>query len=771
MRAIPQKDDIIFAREAPAGNAALIREGQEVCLGQRTVLIRPDCEKVFPKYLVYYLLAPEQQYKLLGTANGATVAHVNLPVIRKMPIELPDIDVQQKIVGYISIYDDLIENNQKQIKLLEEAAQRLYKEWFIDLRFPGYEETEIIDGVPKDWEKKLIGDIIRKIPRTKQIKTSDYLSEGAIPVVDQSRDFIAGYTNDKDSVVNFGIPIIIFGDHTRILKYIQFVNGRKLSKANSNRQIFLNLIGEIIDGKFFFGVSKMPLIFAEVNIISEKDLMIMLEVGNEEEEMGDGNTRALLLPIGESVIFSDYSVKVNIDKFFGFHFAVFGNTGAGKSNTIARILQNIFTKTDYSARGAKFIIIDSNGEYHKAFKDISEINKQIKGVSFIVDSEAADNKLEIPVWALSADDWAILLHASEKTQLPVIKRAIDIARIFYDKENLDNTIKNHILASTLLGIITSSDSSPSKSDKLVAIMAHFGTAEINIDSPLETGGSLKQAISIDFGKMKNEEAAIKFLTQFVDQELIGRVSTDKEVIYDLAEFAQAIEFATLYEGSVSSQRIQEYTATLITRLQTIKDGIQGKILSKTQYNSLDEYVAHFVGNWQIIDVDISSLDDASAEVVTKVLAKMLLDYVKHKEHKADMPINFIIEEAHRFVKEDSYYGAVGYNIFERIAKEGRKYGFLLGISSQRPSELSKTVVSQCGNFIIHRVQNPDDLKYISRMVPYINSNMIERLTYLQTGNALVFGTAINIPTLTRFDQARPATDSENAKITEKWYIE
>ena len=607
------------------------------------------------------------------------------------------------------------------------------------------------------------------------------VSIGVNGIVAEVYESLGSYVNTADGirfVGEVGAYVSIYEMGRTVIAEIEavaekssIVNGRELSKANSNRQVFLNLIGEVIDGKFFFGVSKMPLIFAEVNIISEKDLMIMLEVGNEEEEMSDGKTRALLLPIGESVIFNDYLVKVNIDKFFGFHFAVFGNTGAGKSNTIARILQNIFTKTDYSARGAKFIIIDSNGEYHKAFKDISQINKQIKEVSFIVDSEAVDNKLEIPVWALSADDWAILLHASEKTQLPVIKRAIDIARIFYDKENLDNTIKNHILASTLLGIITSSDSSPSKSDKLVAIMAHFGTAEINIDSPLETGGFLKQAISIDFGKMKNEEAAIKFLTQFVDQELIGRVSTDKEVIYDLAEFAQAVEFATLYEGSVSSQRIQEYTATLITRLQTIKDGIQGKILSKTQYNSLDEYVAHFVGNWQIIDVDISSLDDASAEVVTKVLAKMLLDYVKHKEHKADMPINFIIEEAHRFVKEDSYYGAVGYNIFERIAKEGRKYGFLLGISSQRPSELSKTVVSQCSNFIIHRVQNPDDLKYISRMVPYINSNMIERLTYLQTGNALVFGTAINIPTLTRFDQARPATDSENAKITEKWYIE
>lgn len=606
------------------------------------------------------------------------------------------------------------------------------------------------------------------------------VSIGGNGIVAEVYDSLGSYVNTADGirfVGEVGSYVSIYEMGRTVIAEIEavaekssIVNGRELSKANSNRQIFLNLIGEVIDGKFFFGVSKMPFIFAEVNIISEKDLMIMLEVGNEEEEMNDGNTRALLLPIGESIIFSDYLVKVNIDKFFGFHFAVFGNTGAGKSNTIARILQNIFTKTNYSARGAKFIIIDSNGEYHKAFKDISHINKQIKEVSFIVDSEVVDNKLEIPVWALSADDWAILLHASEKTQLPVIKRAIDIARIFYDEDNVDNTIKNHILASTLLGIITSSDSSPSKSDKLVAIMAHFGTEDIKINSLLEPELSLKQAISIYFGKMKNEEAAIKFLTQFVDQELIGRVSTNKEVIYDLAEFAQAVEFATLYEGSVSSQRIQEYTATLITRLQTIKDGIQGKILSKTQYNSLDEYVAHFIGNGQIIDVDTSSLDDASAEVVTKVLAKMLLDYVKHKEHKADMPINFIIEEAHRFVKEDSYYGVVGYNIFERIAKEGRKYGFLLGISSQRPSELSKTVVSQCSNFIIHRVQNPDDLKYISRMVPYINSNMIERLTYLQTGNALVFGTAINIPTLTRFNQACPATDSENAKITKKWYV-
>ena len=109
-----------------------------------------------------------------------------------------------------------------QIKLLEEAAQRLYKEWFIDLRFPGHESTPIHDGIPDGWERKTVGELIGKVHRTTQIMTSDYLDDGDIPVIDQSRDFIAGYTNDSDSLVDLGTPVIVFGDHTRILKYITF---------------------------------------------------------------------------------------------------------------------------------------------------------------------------------------------------------------------------------------------------------------------------------------------------------------------------------------------------------------------------------------------------------------------------------------------------------------------------------------------------------------------------------------------------------------------
>ncbi len=158
-RATPQDDDLIMAREAPAGNVAIIKNGEKVCLGQRTVLLRPDKTKAYPDYLVYYLLAPQQQYGLLGTANGATVAHVNIPVIKSLPVSLPSINEQKKIADILTAYDDLIENNQRQIKLLEEAAQRLYKEWFVDLRFPGHENVPVVDGVPEGWTVQSIADI------------------------------------------------------------------------------------------------------------------------------------------------------------------------------------------------------------------------------------------------------------------------------------------------------------------------------------------------------------------------------------------------------------------------------------------------------------------------------------------------------------------------------------------------------------------------------------------------------------------------------------
>ena len=191
-RGAPRANDLIFAREAPAGNVALVQENQTVCLGQRTVLIRPNVQKVNPQYLVYYLLSPKPQYELLGTANGATVAHVNLPAIRNLKIELPEKSVQDKIGTILVTYDNLIENNQKQIKLLEEAAQRLYKEWFVDLRFPGHENTKIVDGVPEGWSRTNINEILT-FHRGYDL-TKNEMKAGRYPVVGSTT--VIGYHNE-----------------------------------------------------------------------------------------------------------------------------------------------------------------------------------------------------------------------------------------------------------------------------------------------------------------------------------------------------------------------------------------------------------------------------------------------------------------------------------------------------------------------------------------------------------------------------------------------
>ena len=204
-RGIPQDGDLIFAREAPAGNVALVTNGEKVCLGQRTVLIRPKQEEVNPEFLVYYLLSPQQQYELLGTANGVTVAHVNLPVIRNLPINIPERCVQDKIANILSSFDNLIENNQKQIKLLEEAAQRLYKEWFVDLRFPGYEEAEIIDGIPEGWKKQAIGDAFTTVLGGTPSRANASYWDGDIPWINSGEVNSLRIVKESEFITELGL--------------------------------------------------------------------------------------------------------------------------------------------------------------------------------------------------------------------------------------------------------------------------------------------------------------------------------------------------------------------------------------------------------------------------------------------------------------------------------------------------------------------------------------------------------------------------------------
>lgn len=580
---------------------------------------------------------------------------------------------------------------------------------------------------------------------------------------------------------------------------------QEYEKPNSVEQITLDLLGEIHDGSFTFGVTRLPRLFMEINLISTQELDTILSVNNAEPpiEADSNETYINALSIGKSTIFDNYQVKINLNNFFGYHFAVFGNTGAGKSNTIANIIQKIFSKTNRSASGAHIIMLDSNGEYDKAFNKIPVINPEIRYRNIKVgNSDDLPKVFQIPVWALSVDDWAILLNASEKTQMPVIRRAIQIVKAFNsDNNEIINKLKNHIIASTIIGIATNSDSSPSSSDKMKSLITRYCTDELNpetiiqLEKPVEIAKNdkrsrltLMQAVSTYFGQLVVVDKLVQLCQTYICKEdLFTSINQIQDIVFDFSDFIEAMKFAILYEGSVSSQRVQEYTAPMMSRLQSLSESAMGAIFGKTEFSTTAGYVDHLVKENQLVNIDVSSIDDSTGEVLIRVLSKMILDFQKIRKQRTHTdielnetedkgpqtesiyPINLIIEEAHRYVAENTFQTELGFDIFERVAKEGRKFRFLLGISSQRPSELSRTVVSQCSNFIVHRVQNPDDLSYISRMVPYINKGIIDRLTYLKTGSALVFGTAINIPTLTEFAPANPKTDSDSAEISKSWF--
>ena len=202
---------------------------------------------------IYYQLCTLYN-KMVSLKAGAAQPNLNAQIIKNLEVLLPSLPMQHRIATILSRYDSLIENYQKQIKLLEEAAQRLYKEWFVDLHFPGHENTKIVDGVPEGWEKKKVGDMISKIQRTKQVTTNNYQASGKIPVIDQSRNYIAGYTDDAECLVKVTVPYIVFGDHTRILKYIPFsfakgADGTQLIMSNDLERmpqtLFYNSLIEI----------------------------------------------------------------------------------------------------------------------------------------------------------------------------------------------------------------------------------------------------------------------------------------------------------------------------------------------------------------------------------------------------------------------------------------------------------------------------------------------------------------------------------------------
>jgi len=214
--------DILFGTLRPYFRKVCFAKFEGVCSTDITVLRSKNPQKAHPRFFFYFIAnKPFIDYATL-TSNGTRMPRARWKDLIKKPFLVPDYETQQKIAYILSAYDDLMENNLRRINLLEEAGRLMFKEWFVRLRFPGRENAQVVGGVPDGWKSESVGDILLKFKRKKKIRKEQYLERGKIPIIDQGVTFIGGYTNDIEAVHTEPLPIIVFGDHTRIIKYIDF---------------------------------------------------------------------------------------------------------------------------------------------------------------------------------------------------------------------------------------------------------------------------------------------------------------------------------------------------------------------------------------------------------------------------------------------------------------------------------------------------------------------------------------------------------------------
>ena len=189
---------------------------------------------------------------------------------------------------------------------------------------------------------------------------------------------------------------------------------------------------------------------------------------------------------------------------------------------------------------------------------------------------------------------------------------------------------------------------------------------------------------------------------------------------------------------------------------------------------MEDYIASLVAlngrKAQIINFNLEDVDDWFAKVVVKLYSKMLFNFSKSLKQRASIPFHIFVEEAHRYVQNDGDVELIGYNIFERVAKEGRKYGVILNLISQRPVEISETVISQCANFLIFKLNHPRDVEYIKKMLPNISAEIVEKQKTLQPGTCMAFGKAFKVPTIVRMQMPDPEPSSSSCDVVESWQV-
>ena len=532
--------------------------------------------------------------------------------------------------------------------------------------------------------------------------------------------------------------------------------------------IKISLVGEIIDNTFINGVLRKPNLSSGCRIIYKSELEALL--GKQDLDNNES------FYIGKSLLYDGFNITGNFNDFFSNHFAIIGNTGSGKSCAVTRILQNIFYKSKSNMpRGSHIVLFDVYGEYNKAFSALNNIDGMgFKNYSTKVDLSEGE-LINIPAYFLGVDDLALLLNVSSPNSLPILEKTLKLVYIFNNTDENISKYKNDIIASTLLDVLTSGKISTQIRDQIIAILTRYNTDTLNLDTEIAQPGytrTIRQCLNIDQqGKMNSVQYVIDLLEKYTKLDL-GNINGIPNFVYSLDDIYYALEFALISEGVLKSDKIYDEYNQLKIRLQQIINSDYKQYFKVSEYVSKGEFVRNLFNNTrscQIINFNLNYVDDRFQKKLTKIYSKMFFDFATFIENRGSFPIHIILEEAHRYVQHDTDISVLGYNIFDRITKEGRKYGVILGLITQRPSELSITALSQCSNFVVLRMFYPDDLNIIKSITTNLSEYIYEKMKSFLPGNAIVFGVAFKMPLLVKLDLPNPMPESTSVNISNTWY--
>ncbi|MDG0819821.1 ATP-binding protein [Staphylococcus equorum] len=454
-------------------------------------------------------------------------------------------------------------------------------------------------------------------------------------------------------------------------------------------------VGMIKRGKIEFNLKKYPFLQDKVYLTSQEEMeMIFSHFHNLND-----------ITIG--LIDDQYPAYFNTAKLLTNHTAIIGNTGSGKSTTVRQIISKI---NNQNTGNLHFHIFDVHDEYQKI--------SGVKRVDVI-------NEFKININNLEMQDWINLIKPSELVQLPILQMALKYANAIENKIITEEWLKCYIALALYRNQQTDA---VAKRTKVVSILE--GT---NIDI---------EAYDSKFGNMNkfDEKNFIESLENIIngvkDTPILSEVV--EKATYNISSFKKLLEglnYVFLLEESKGNNQARAYSATLETRIKNVQTRFF-KLFGNKDTDIDDKSIVY----------SVSELDDDLLLFFTTFILKKEFEKNKKLELKNRSVNVFVFEEAHRYVsklKENSQFNEV--EVFKNIAREGRKFGCFLMLSSQRPSELSSTVLSQCNNYIVHRIKNNMDLDYLLNTIPYINKFQLNRFSYLPTGTAYIVGELFPIP--------------------------